>query len=130
MSEAFEFPPWKDLVRRAEAEVARVVGRLPAALRDHAQRVPVAYLPEPTEELVADGLDRDVLGLFVGEALAERGQSLAPLPAQILLFLDNLWDYADGDEAVFAEEVRTTYVHELGHFLGLDEGQLGERGLE
>ena len=52
------------------------------------------------------------------------------VPPQILLFLANLWDYADGDEALFREEVRTTYLHELGHYLGLDELDLEERGLE
>jgi predicted Zn-dependent protease with MMP-like domain len=46
------------------------------------------------------------------------------------LFLENLWDFAEGDEKIFCEEVQTTFLHELGHFFGLDEDDLTERGLE
>ena len=35
-----------------------------------------------------------------------------------------------GVEEIFADEVHTTFMHELGHFLGLDEDDLYERGLE
>ncbi len=35
-------------------------------------------------------------------------------------------DYA----AAFDQEVRLTYLHELGHYLGLDESDLEKRGLE
>jgi predicted Zn-dependent protease with MMP-like domain len=30
----------------------------------------------------------------------------------------------------FRNEIRITYLHELGHYLGLDEDDLFERGLE
>ena len=37
---------------------------------------------------------------------------------------------ASGDEdADFEDEVRLTYLHELGHHFGWDEGDLEERGL-
>ena len=52
------------------------------------------------------------------------------MPPQIILFLENLWEISDGDEAVFRDEIRTTYMHELGHYLGLDEDDLYDRGLE
>ena len=52
------------------------------------------------------------------------------MPPQIILFLENLWDFAEGDESVFREEVATTLLHELGHYLGLDEDELTDRGLE
>jgi len=46
------------------------------------------------------------------------------------LFLENLWDFADGDHKVFCDEVRITYLHELGHFLGWDEDDLAARELD
>jgi len=52
------------------------------------------------------------------------------MPPQIILFLENLWDFAEGDEEMFREEVATTLLHELGHYLGLDEDDLTDRGLE
>ena len=34
-----------------------------------------------------------------------------------------------GAEESFEEEVGITFMHELGHYLGLDEDDLDERGL-
>ncbi len=121
---------WTRLVALAEAEVGDTVRALPPALRDRARALPVTYEHEPNPGLVEDGIEPDTLGLFVGEAFAESGLTAAPLPSQIILFLDNLWDFAEGDEAIYREEIRTTYLHELGHYLGLDEIELEDRGLE
>jgi len=44
--------------------------------------------------------------------------------------LENLWDFAGGEEEIFRDEVHTTLLHELGHHLGLDEEELTQRGLE
>jgi predicted Zn-dependent protease with MMP-like domain len=70
----------------------------------------------------------DTLGLFTGAEYAEEGR--IPMPPQIILFLENIWDQAEGDGNVFRGEIRTTFLHELGHFFGLDEDDLTERGLE
>jgi predicted Zn-dependent protease with MMP-like domain len=78
--------------------------------------------------LQADGIEADTLGLFTGAEFADEGN--VPLPPQIILFLENLWDFAEGDEEIFRDEVQTTYLHELGHYLGLDEDELTGRGLE
>ena len=82
---------------------------------------------QPNAELQADGIEPDTLGLFTGAKFAEEGN--VPLPSQIVLFLENIWDVAEGSEEVFREEVRTTFLHELGHYLGLDEDELTGRGL-
>ena len=96
-----------------------------------ARELPVVLMSRPSRDMVReDGLDPDLLGLFVGPTLAEGGEGPDPLPPEILLFLDNLWDYAEGDVDVFREEVRVTYYHELGHYLGLEEGDLEARGIE
>jgi predicted Zn-dependent protease with MMP-like domain len=120
---------WPRLLQLAEAEVRETVRRLPTPLRTRAQALPVTYEPQAGSEWQDDGVASDTLGLFVGEELAETGATLTPLPAQIILFLESLWDYADEDVATFREEVRATYLHELGHYLGLDEIDLDERGL-
>lgn len=106
------------------------MGELPADLQGPARGLPVTYEPFPASELEADGIDPDTLGLFVGEPLAETGSTAEPLPAQIVLFLENLWDFAEDDPEVFCDEVHITYLHELGHYLGLGEDDLVDRGLE
>jgi len=114
----------------ADAEVRATLRRLPARLREQAQPLPVTYEPRPNDAILADGYDPDLLGLFVGKAFDEEETGVIDIPSQILLFLENLWDFAEGDEKTFRDEVRTTYLHELGHYLGLDELDLEERGLE
>jgi predicted Zn-dependent protease with MMP-like domain len=119
------------LERIAKTEVAALRRQLPPEMAGPAQTVPVVMLARPTRAMIrGDGLDPDLLGLFVGPNRAEGMESGDPLPPEILLFLENIWDYAEGDEDVFREEVRVTYFHELGHYLGLEEGELEDRGLE
>jgi predicted Zn-dependent protease with MMP-like domain len=88
------------------------------------------YEPRPNADLVRDGIAGDTLGLFSGESLADGWTSGEVLPAHIHLFLENLWEFADGDTEIYREEVRRTYLHELGHYLGLDEDELDQRGLQ
>jgi len=116
------------LLQRASRVVNRTRRALPEALRGPAAALPVIYARAPGPEWAADGVDADTLGLFIGPAHGE-DPGMNPLPAQIILFLDNIWDYADGDTAAYDEEIRTTYLHELGHYLRLDEGDLVRRGL-
>ena len=69
------------------------------------------------------------MGLFSGPALNEPMDPACLESPRITLFLAELWDYSGADAATFDEEVRITYIHEFGHYLGLDEDELEERGL-
>ena len=74
------------LTEIARQVVAVAQRRLPAELRATAVAVPVCYESQPNAEILAEGWEPDILGLFVGhEHLGELrdGQSLPP---QILLF--------------------------------------------
>ena len=51
------------------------------------------------------------------------------MPSAIRLFIENLRDEAEDDPERFRQEVRTTLLHELGHYLGLDEDELERRNL-
>jgi predicted Zn-dependent protease with MMP-like domain len=119
---------WIKLQSTAQAEVESTLAALPAPLRQQAAPLPVSYEARPARHLLNEGFESDLLGLFIGPALAEPDES--PLPPQIILFLENIWEMVEGDEESYRDEIRTTYLHELGHYLGLDEIDLEERGLE
>lgn len=104
--------------------------RLPPDVRAPALRVPVSCEPRPNDAILTEGWEPDLLGLFVGHAHDSDPGDPQPLPPQILLFLENIWDYAEEDEAAYRAEVRLTYLHELGHYLGWDEADLEARGLD
>lgn len=119
---------------RLAAIAADTVGaaqrQLPPPIRPLARDVPVHYEAKPAADVLADGFEPDILGLFTG---SPHGSELAedhPAPPQILLYLESLWDFAGEDVDVFREEVRVTYLHELGHYLGWDEDDLAARGLD
>lgn len=120
---------YHQLLEIARREVAAIIRSLPADLRPHADALPVSYEPAPSDELVDDGLDADLLGLFVGDGLDVPESERGPQPPQIILFIENLWSFADADEETFRDEVHVTYIHEFGHYLGLDEEELEARGL-
>jgi predicted Zn-dependent protease with MMP-like domain len=119
---------WEKLCGLALAEVEATLSALPKPLRERAEKLPVTFERLPNADLQADGIEADTLGLFTGPEFAD--EENVPLPPQIILFLENIWDFAEADEKIFCEEVRTTFLHELGHYLGLDEDELTERGLE
>ena len=49
-------------------------------------------------------------------------------PSSIVLYQGNLQRFA-ADREDLVEQIGITLVHEVGHFLGLDEEELWERGL-
>lgn len=123
-----EMMNWKQVCTLATDEIEHTLARLPKELRDRAAALPVTFEPRPNLALQADGIELDTLGLFVGPEFAEEGS--IPMPPQIILFLENLRELAENEEMVFRQEVTTTFLHELGHYLGLDEDDLIDRGLE
>jgi predicted Zn-dependent protease with MMP-like domain len=119
----------KWLLREAQAVVDETLRLLPPDLSELAATVTVIYEPVPGPALIEEGWQPDLLGMFSGQALGDPLDSGVPLPPQILLFYENLWDFAEGDEETYREEVKITYLHELGHCLGLDEDEIEARGL-
>jgi predicted Zn-dependent protease with MMP-like domain len=123
-------PKGKTLAQWAEREVAAVRASLPADIRIQAEGIPVGYEPEPDPGLVADGVEPDTLGLFVGSDFVHERDGQGELPPRIFLFLTPLWEEAEGDPECFRAEVRRTYLHELGHYLGWEEEDMKARDLE
>src|SRR4051794_9288333 len=107
---------YAQLTSIAESVVGATLSKLPTSVRQIASAVPVIYHDWPSDEILGEEFEDDILGLFVGDPVgAESGLSNVA-PAHILLFLENIFDLAEGDEAVFRSEVRLTYLHELGHY--------------
>jgi predicted Zn-dependent protease with MMP-like domain len=74
----------------------------------------------------------ELLGYFTGPTLMDRGEGHTPwsnLPANIVLFRRNLQRFAI-DRETLLQELHITLLHEVGHFLGLDEDDLERRGLD
>jgi len=120
---------WNQLLALAQQEVHATIADLPPELRERAAPLPVVYERVPSADMLDELVQQDTLGLFVGEAFPDGEGGPSPLPPQIFLFLENLWELAGGDEETYLDEVHVTFIHELGHYLGLNEEELEERGL-
>lgn len=118
------------LTQIAADTVGAAQRQLPREIRLLAQSVAVHYERAPADELIAEGFEPDILGLFTGSPYGTELSEDQPSPPQILLYLQSLWEFAECDLDAYREEVRMTYLHELGHYLGWDEDQLTARGLE
>ena len=119
----------EQLERRVGEIVRRVIAELPPDLRTLAERVPVFCEWEMAEHWLEEGVADDSMGLFSGPALNEPTDPDCLESPSITFFLAELWDYCGEDLPTFDEEVRITYIHEFGHYLGLNESELESRGL-
>jgi predicted Zn-dependent protease with MMP-like domain len=122
----------QQLTAIAEAIVADEIADLPEDVRAAADECPVFFTTMekwgPAND--ADEEDQDLLGLFTGASRLEPAPSSPEEAPRVTLFLDNLWWFAEENQEVFEEEVATTLLHELGHYLGWDEEEVAARGLE
>jgi predicted Zn-dependent protease with MMP-like domain len=127
-------PPQNNLppdfwTRLAEAEISTTLRALPAPLRARLQELPIQLQDHPASTGLP-ACDHDLLGLFEGPCYGDPALDLTPLAPTITLFLDNLRAETGNDPIRFRQEVRTTLLHEIGHFLGLDEDDLLARDLQ
>ncbi len=116
-----------NLMALAGKVVEKTLQELPPELRDLALEIPTLLFEKIPDRLLREGLDDDTLGLFEGGDLGEESE---PGQARIYLFLENLFEFAERDLSAYADEVRITLLHELGHLLGFDEDALTDRGLD
>jgi predicted Zn-dependent protease with MMP-like domain len=115
-----------------DAALDAAEGELPETFRTKMPNLAVLVEEIPSDDLLAtlDNPSPGILGLFVGTPLPSK--SLGDLPAPpdaIYLFKRNLERICESrDELV--EEVRITLLHEIGHYMGLDEDQLEASGYD
>ena len=119
--------PFSHLLELASMKIEETRRELPGELRNALEGVAVVLEEFPSPEQEANGVASDQLGLFAG---ADASDSSSPEIPRMIIWLGNLWEMCGAEEAVYLEEVRITFLHELGHYLGFDEDDLFDRGLE
>ena len=119
----------KELEARVDRVVRETKASFPPDLRALADRVPACCEWKIAAHWLEDGVMPDTMGLFSGPSLADPDAPDCFEAPRITFFLAELWDFCEEDFAAFDEEVRITYVHEFGHYLGLEEADLEARGL-
>ena len=122
--------PWEVTAERMEELVEAALAELPERAQKLLENVPVMVEGTPSEEVVADGFDPRGLGLFAGVPFPEQSALSGPPHLEaVFLYQRNIERVARSTAEVEAE-IRTTLLHETGHFFGLDEEDLAELGLD
>ena len=113
-----------------EQLVACALDELPDWVRAHMDNVAIviADWPTPQQRLAAGIRKGDLLGLYEGVPLTQRGRGyhLTP-PDRITLFQGPLESYAPNDRAL-VQLIRRTIIHEIAHHFGFSEGHLRRLG--
>jgi predicted Zn-dependent protease with MMP-like domain len=114
-----------------ERDLEEVIKELPEPIAVALKDLPIVIEDLPSRAMIeGELLAPDILGLFIGTSLAESSVfNPATEPNAVYLFKRNLERIAASREDLL-EEARVTLIHEIGHYLGLDEEDLAERGLD
>ena len=112
-----------------ERVVADALDELPAEVLEHLRNVPVLADERPSAEMVADGTDPRILGLFHGVPMPDGSTLGSGSAGTIHLFVRNI-AAVSADEADLREQIRVTVLHETAHYFGFDEDGLRRLGLD
>ncbi|WNM24785.1 metallopeptidase family protein [Demequina capsici] len=105
-----------------EAAVDDALDSVPDELFDLMDNVVILIEDEP------EGDDPELLGLYDGIALTERGNTgYGELPDRILIYKNPTLRMCEDAQHV-REEVAVTVMHEIAHHFGIDDDRLAQLG--
>jgi predicted Zn-dependent protease with MMP-like domain len=104
-----------------EALVEQALDEIPDEIAALVHNVVVLVEDEPPPD------DPDLLGVYDGVSLTERGADHTGLPDRITIFRRPLLEMCR-DPRELVREVRITVVHEIAHHFGIDEDRLHDLG--
>jgi predicted Zn-dependent protease with MMP-like domain len=112
--------------------VRRAFNRIPAEIRERMLNVVLTVKKRPTREMLEEmgyPPDEPLLGLYEGASLQEHSFFTPPPlhPDTIFIFQEPLEEMCES-LAELEREIEITVVHEVAHFLGIDEARLEELG--
>jgi len=120
-------------MRRSEFKrlVLQALEEVPDQFRDALQNIDIQVRWRPTPaELRRAGVRRGSLfGLYVGVPLTKRGQHYSMTVPDTILVYQHTHERHCRSDAEIVEQVRQTVLHEIGHYLGIDEDRLQELGI-
>ena len=112
---------WQLLCEQAGRIVNEILAQLPAEMAPEARLVPCLFKPRADHEFAG----YRTLGHYVNFIPGRISDHKGP----ILLYLKSIQESCIEKGEDFEEQVKRTYLHELGHHFGWDEIDLAQHGL-
>lgn len=113
------------LVRKALSDV-------PPPLSDHLRQIDIVVKRRPSRADLREAdlaPDESMYGFYRGIPLTERDSGYGLVAPDIIDIYQEPLEEDFPDEAELVKEIRTTVLHELAHFFGIDDERLDELGL-
>ena len=105
--------------------VADAIDKLPDEFRDALENIEIVI-----EDQAPNEGNFLLLGLYEGVPLDKRSPQFysGVLPDKITLFRKSIEKYCNGNEAEMADQIRRTFLHEIGHYFGMNDEKLRKLG--
>ncbi len=113
------------LIRRALRDV-------PPPFKQHLREVDIIVKRRPSADDRREAElapDESMYGFYRGVPLTERGSAHTMVLPDIIHIYQEPLEEDFPDEAELVAEIRTTVLHELAHFFGIDDDRLHEIGM-
>lgn len=116
-----------------EQVLIKALDQLPAEFMSALDNLTIEIRPRPSSSELAESCVEPgdtLFGLYVGVPLPDRTHfDTMNLPDQILIFKEP-HEQAFREEGEMVEQIRRTLLHEIGHYLGMDEDRLADLDLD
>jgi predicted Zn-dependent protease with MMP-like domain len=113
------------------ALVRRALRDIPPPFKEHLRQIDIVVKRRPNRGDLADaGLppDESMYGFYRGVPLTERGAGYNLVAPDVIDIYQEPLEEDFPDESELIEEIRTTVLHEIAHFFGIDDERLEELG--
>jgi predicted Zn-dependent protease with MMP-like domain len=116
--------------KKFEQVVAQALDELPEEIAEALSNVYVVVEAWPSQETIEDmDLESkwDLLALYEGVPLTERGTSYSALPDRITIFQEPIQALCK-TESELVYQIQSAVVHEIAHHFGIDDQRIHELG--
>ncbi len=120
------------MVDREEFEriVKQSIESLPLDIKEKIENVEFIVLNFPTFRQRKEHGGAFLLGLYEGIPLSKRGVHYSNiLPDRIYIFMQPILYVSNMEKENLKDKVRKVVLHEIGHYFGLSEEELREKGM-
>ncbi len=105
-------------------EINQVLETLPSVIQQNLKNVEFLIEEVPSRTMVREVGSRHLLGIYHGIPLPKRGRGYSfVMPDRIILYRKNI-ERTVQNEDEWKERVREVVLHEIGHYLGLNEEEV------
>ena len=112
--------------------VRQALEELPPVFRDALQNLDIQVRWAPTlgeRRRARLHPGHDLFGLYLGVPLTRRGHHYSMVLPDTIVIYQRAHERHCRDEAAMVEQARQTLLHEIGHYMGIDEDRLQELGV-